>query len=118
MNRQEYWNGVFTKKGERDVSWYESFPSVSLKMLHAAGLTRETCVLDVGGGDSHLIDHLTERGMDCVAVLDVSGAALAPESLSVMLGPEFALVESCHHVHQTPWLSPQVFQYSRFTRVQ
>jgi SAM-dependent methyltransferase len=39
-------------------------------------MTAETCVLDVGGGDSHLVDALTARGLDCLAVLDVSGAAL------------------------------------------
>jgi trans-aconitate methyltransferase len=45
-------------------------------MMDAAGLNSETCVLDVGGGDSRLVDVLAERGLDCLAVLDVSGAAL------------------------------------------
>ena len=77
MNKtREHWERVFATKGERDVSWFESVPEVSLQMLEASGMTAETCVLDVGGGDSRLIDHLTGRGMDCLAVLDVSGAAL------------------------------------------
>lgn len=76
MHRKEHWERVYTTKGEQDVSWFESLPAVSLEMLDASGLTRETCVLDVGGGDSRLIDHLARRGMDCLAVLDVSGAAL------------------------------------------
>jgi hypothetical protein len=63
-------------EGEQDVSWFESFPAVSLQMLEAAGLTRETCMLDVGADDSRLVDALAGRGMDCLAVLDVSGAAL------------------------------------------
>jgi uridine phosphorylase len=33
-------------------------------------------VIDVGGGDSRLVDSLVARGLDCLAVLDVSGAAL------------------------------------------
>src|SRR5262245_27743383 len=45
-------------------------------MMEAAGLTADSCVLDVGGGDSHLVDALLDRGLDCLAVLDVSGAAL------------------------------------------
>ena len=76
MQRKEHWERVYTTKGERDVSWFESLPDVSLQMLEASGLTRETCVLDVGGGDSRLVDTLAARGMDCLAVLDVSGAAL------------------------------------------
>lgn len=76
MQRKDHWERVYTTKGEQDVSWFESLPAVSLQMLEASGVTRETCVLDVGGGDSRLVDYLAARGMDCLAVLDVSGAAL------------------------------------------
>ena len=76
MQRKEHWERVYTTKGEREMSWFESLPIVSLEMLEASGLTPETCVLDVGGGDSRLVDHLAGRGMTCLAVLDVSGAAL------------------------------------------
>jgi SAM-dependent methyltransferase len=34
-------------------------------------------VLDVGGGDSRLVDYLLDRAVRCVTVLDISGAALA-----------------------------------------
>lgn len=77
MDRVQHWNAVFTSRREDEVSWFEALPSTSLRMLEAAGLTAETCVLDVGGGDSHLVDVLAARGLDCLAVLDVSGAALA-----------------------------------------
>lgn len=76
MERTEHWNRVYTTKTEREVSWFESLPGLSLAMLDAAGLTTTSCVLDVGGGDSHLVDALLARGLECVAVLDVSSAAL------------------------------------------
>lgn len=76
MRRTEHWNGVYARKGETDVSWFESCPTASLRLLEAAGLTRDCCVLDVGGGDSRLVDQLAARGLDCLAVLDVSSAAL------------------------------------------
>jgi len=77
MDRKQHWNHVFETKTEQDVSWFEALPETSLRLLEAAGMDADTCVLDVGGGDSRLIDHLAARGMDCLAVLDVSGAALA-----------------------------------------
>jgi trans-aconitate methyltransferase len=77
MNPQQHWNTVYETKGERDVSWFEGLPAISLRMLEAAGLTATSCVIDVGGGDSHLVDHLTARGVTCLAILDISGAALA-----------------------------------------
>jgi len=77
MDRRAHWQRVYSTKAEDHVSWFEAAPSVSLRMMEAAGLSDETCVLDVGGGDSHLVDALTARGLDCLAVLDVSEAALA-----------------------------------------
>lgn len=74
--RKQHWDDVFTVKGERDVSWFEALPAVSLRLMEAAGLGPETCVIDVGGGDSRLVDALVARGLDCLAVLDVSSVAL------------------------------------------
>ena len=75
-NRQQHWNTIYKSRGERDVSWFEAFPAVSLEMIEAAGLTPDTCIVDVGGGESRLIDALLAEGLDCLAVLDVSGEAL------------------------------------------
>jgi trans-aconitate methyltransferase len=76
MERKQHWETVYASKGERGMSWYEALPAVSVRMIEAAGLTPETCVIDVGGGDSRLVDVLVARGLDCLAVLDLSGAAL------------------------------------------
>jgi SAM-dependent methyltransferase len=76
MQRREHWDLVFNTKGERQVSWFEALPAVSLRMMESAGLTTGTCVVDIGGGESRLVDQLAARGLDCLAVLDVSGAAL------------------------------------------
>jgi SAM-dependent methyltransferase len=76
VDRQVHWNSIYGKKREHEVSWFEPFPGVSVQLLEAAGLDSETCVLDVGGGESRLVDHLVARGLTCLAVLDVSAAAL------------------------------------------
>ena len=77
MQRQQHWESVYQAKSEQQVSWFEALPLVSLRMMESSGLTTETCVVDVGGGDSRLIDQLAARGLDCLAVLDVSASALA-----------------------------------------
>jgi SAM-dependent methyltransferase len=77
MDREEHWQQVYTTKGEQDTSWFEAVPAVSLRLMEAAGLTARTCVVDIGGGDSRLVDALAARGLSCLAVLDVSSAALA-----------------------------------------
>jgi len=76
MSRQQHWNTVYSTKAEREVSWFEPRADVSLDMIEAAGLGRDSCVIDVGGGESRLVDALIDRGVTCVAVLDVAPAAL------------------------------------------
>ena len=76
MQRQQHWEAVYKSKREQEVSWFETLPTLSLRMMESAGLTSNTCVIDVGGGDSRLVDQLAARGLDCLAVLDVSGSAL------------------------------------------
>jgi hypothetical protein len=76
VTRPDHWNAVFASKREDEVSWFEREPAVSLRLLDAAGLTTDTCVVDVGGGESYLVDALIERGLRCITVLDVSRVAL------------------------------------------
>lgn len=89
MDRRAHWNTVFSTKGEQEVSWFESLPEISLAMLKACGLTRDMCVVDVGGGDSHLIDQLVADGLECLVVLDISGSAL--ERARARLGGQAAV---------------------------
>ena len=57
MDRQGHWNGVYTTKAERDVSWFEALPSTSLRMLESAGISPDTCVIDIGAAirDSSIV---------------------------------------------------------------
>jgi hypothetical protein len=75
---------------------------------------------------SHLRDVLKVNGSAIIATFALDGpercsglpvSRYSPESLAEVLGPDFALVESRRHVHETPHGKPQAFQYSRFTRV-
>ena len=74
--RRTHWDTVYTTKAADAVSWFQREPTQSLTLLHRFGLTPHSCVIDVGGGDSHLVDHLIREGCTCVTVLDVSEAAL------------------------------------------
>ena len=63
MNRKSHWDQIYTTKASDKVSWFEPEPTASLRLLDAAGMTTESCVIDVGGGDSRLVDRLLERGL-------------------------------------------------------
>jgi trans-aconitate methyltransferase len=77
MNRKEHWNRVYQTKAHDDVSWYQSRPSTSLKLIEACGVGKKEDIIDVGGGASVLVDFLLDAGFTRLAVLDISVVALA-----------------------------------------
>lgn len=76
-SRQEHWDRVYSTNAREAVSWFQAEPAQSLELLRRAGLNAGTCVIDVGGGDSPLVDRLLDEGLTCLTVLDVSEVALS-----------------------------------------
>jgi SAM-dependent methyltransferase len=83
--RQSHWQNVYQTKGERDVSWFQETPTISLDLIRATGVGAEASIVDIGGGTSRLVDTLIAEGFRSVAVLDVSEKALATSR--ARLGP-------------------------------
>jgi SAM-dependent methyltransferase len=76
MDSTQHWENVYQTKSSTDVSWYEPDPVQSLDLiLQVAGEARGR-VLDVGGGQSFLVDRLLDAGFEQVSVLDISNAAI------------------------------------------
>jgi SAM-dependent methyltransferase len=91
MDRTSHWENVYQTKCSTEVSWYEPDPKQSLDLiLEAAGLTRGR-VIDVGGGQSFLVDRLLDAGFTQVAVLDISSAAI--EATKARLGERASRVK-------------------------
>lgn len=111
-NRQQHWNTIYKSRGERDVSWFEAVPTTSLEMIAPIGLTPDTCVVDVGGGESRLVDALLARGLHCLAVLDLSGEAL--DHARARLGARAATVTWLETDVTAPWtLKPMDIWHDR-----
>jgi SAM-dependent methyltransferase len=70
----DHWNEVYAAPSDR-LGWYEAEPSTLA--LVTANSSPQHAVIDVGGGDSRLVDHLLELGYDDLTVLDLSAVALA-----------------------------------------
>lgn len=88
--RQAHWEGVYTKKGENEVSWFQANPAPSLELIAQVGATPASAIIDIGGGASRLVDSLVERGFEDVTVLDLSDVAL--QAARVRLGNRGAQV--------------------------
>ncbi len=71
-----HWESIYDRKGPQEVSWFQAMPKVSLQLFEQYDVPKDARIIDVGGGDSQLVDHLLDRGYTDITVLDISGTAL------------------------------------------
>jgi 2-polyprenyl-3-methyl-5-hydroxy-6-metoxy-1,4-benzoquinol methylase len=75
LDRQRHWENVYTTKDEKEVSWFEESPTISLALVRSTGLNTGSSIIDIGGGASRLVDALIDEGFEAVTVLDLSEKA-------------------------------------------
>ena len=76
MENKQHWENVFSTKSPNEVSWTQVYPKTSMDYLEALQLPKTANIIDVGGGDSNLVDALLEKGYKNIWVLDISVTAL------------------------------------------
>lgn len=73
---KDHWDTVYKTKDPNQVSWTQEIPKTSLDFVHSFGLPKTAKIIDIGGGDSKLVDHLLNEGFENITVLDISAQAL------------------------------------------
>ncbi len=76
IERQTHWNEVYASKGAEKVSWFQPRAAMSMRLIEAAGATKDSAIIDIGSGLSVLIEHLLDAGFVDVTALDISARAL------------------------------------------
>lgn len=74
--RKEHWEKIYSDKQPHEVSWTEDLPKTSLAFVHSFNLPESASIIDVGGGNSKLVDYLLQEGYENITVLDISEKAL------------------------------------------
>lgn len=73
---KEHWEDIYHAKKPQELSWYQEKPKTSLNLIAEIGLNRKSKIIDIGAGDSTLVDNLIALGYRDLTLLDVSEAAL------------------------------------------
>lgn len=73
---KEHWESIYQTKKPNEVSWHQEKPNTSLKLIAGTGLDKNAGIIDVGAGDSKLVDNLLELGFRNITILDISSMAL------------------------------------------
>lgn len=76
FNRKKHWEKIYQTKQLNEVSWYQPTPSTSLDFFKQFNISSTAKIIDVGGGDCLLVDHLLDMGYQDITVLDISETAI------------------------------------------
>jgi SAM-dependent methyltransferase len=76
MDAQTHWEKIYTEKAPDAVSWYRPHLETSLALIERAVAGCSASVIDIGGGESTLVDDLLARGYQNITVLDISQTAI------------------------------------------
>lgn len=73
---KQHWDTIYQTKAEDEVSWYQDYPSASIKLVDSLNIPLDGPVIDIGGGDSRFAEALLEKGYTNIYVLDISESAI------------------------------------------
>jgi SAM-dependent methyltransferase len=76
MDTRNHWEKIYKTNTPETVSWYRPHLETSLRLIERAASGPSSSIIDVGGGESTLVDDLLARGYENLTVLDVSRTAL------------------------------------------
>ena len=76
MDAKTHWENVYTTKQPEEVSWYSPHLETSLALVERATHSHSASIIDIGAGESTLVDDLLATGYENITVLDVSPTAL------------------------------------------
>lgn len=74
--RKQHWENIYGTKKQGDFSWYQERPEPSLDFIRGLNLPKDAAIIDIGGGDTFLVDFLLADGFTNLTVLDISEKAL------------------------------------------
>ena len=73
---KKHWENIYQIKNPNEMSWHQEKPIISLGLIVETGIDKDAKIIDVGAGDSKLVDNLLDLGFRNIFVLDVSSNAL------------------------------------------
>ncbi len=76
FDRTKHWENIYQTKELKEVSWFQPTPETSLDFFKQFNVATAAKIIDIGGGDSFLVDHLLDMGYENITVLDISATAI------------------------------------------
>ncbi len=76
MQTADHWESVYRNKSFDAVSWYAPHLEASLRLIEQLCPDKSAAIVDIGGGESTLVDDLLNHQYLDLSVLDISSTAI------------------------------------------
>lgn len=96
----KHWETIYTEKEPGQMSWTQQIPKTSINFINSFQLSKTAKIIDIGGGESQLIDYLLNEGYENLTVLDISKKAI--EKTKKRLGSK---------AYQVNWIISDINQF-------
>lgn len=105
MDKKAHWETIYQTKELQNVSWYQPKPQTSIDLIEKWAKSKEDAIIDVGGGDSFLAEHLLGLGYNNITILDISEAAI-----------ERAKTRMGERANQVTWVVSNILDFKPTTK--
>jgi len=103
---KQHWDDIYQSKDTtREVSWYQNVPKTSIDLILSVETDKSCNLIDVGGGDSQLVDNFLELAFKNLFVLDISSEAL--QKAKIRLGKNAELIT---------WINTDILEFDTESR--
>lgn len=73
---KKHWEEIYNKSNLNKHTWTQDIPETTLSIIASLNINKYSHIIDVGGGDSTLVDSLLNLGYKNITVLDISENAI------------------------------------------
>ena len=132
MNSPGHWNSIYRAKNPEQLSWTQMVPVTSLKFVRGFELPKTAKIIDIGGGDSRLVDCLSiarrsihPGGYAVIGTFSDNGPEkcsglpvrqYSEQTLTEELNRGFQKIKCITEDHRTPFDTIQNFLFCSFKR--
>lgn len=101
LSFKQHWEKIYETKNHQEVGWYQQKPMVSLSFFEELNFPLDANIIDIGGGESYLVDNLAQMGYKHISVLDIATKAIEKAKARFK--------ESGQNIH---WIVSDVLEFS------
>ena len=69
FDSKNHWENIYKTKPLEQLGWYQQTPTTSLEAIKKFNIPTTAKIIDIGGGDSFLVDHLLDLGYQDITFL-------------------------------------------------